>query len=180
MSRDKMAAWEAFDRRTAGRRQALTLESNPEIIATLNVLLRRELTVIIQYMIQSEMCANWGYKKLAGLLKMQAITEMKHAEAEIERIVYLEGVPNVSQLNEIRTGTDVPSIIQNNWDAEREAVDLYNSAIAKCYALGDNGTRVLLEPILADEEKHLDDDQSRLEQIQAMGLPAFLAEQLDE
>lgn len=160
-------------------KKALVMDGNPTVLPMLNALLRRELTVINQYMVQHALCDNWGYTKLANILKAQAITEMKHAETLIERFVYLEGIPEVGQLQEVHIGSDVPSILANNWKVEREAVALYNKAIALCYQVGDNGTRTILEPILADEEKHLDDDQARIEQIKTMGLENFLAEQTD-
>jgi bacterioferritin len=161
-------------------KQGLELESNPVIIETLDGLLRREMTVVNQYMVQHALCANWGYNVLAGLLKAQAIGEMKHAEMLIERVIFLEGIPEVGQLNKVHVGADVPTQLKNNWTAEREAVDLYNQAIAMCYTVGDNGTRKMLEPILDDEEQHLDHTQALLEQIKAMGLPNFLAEMTDD
>lgn len=157
---------------------ALEMDSNEVVIPVLDRLLKRELTVVNQYMVQHALCENWGYTVLADMLKAQAISEMKHAEMLIERVIYLEGVPEVGQLGEVKIGTDVETQIRNNWEAEREAVTLYNQAIALCYRVGDNGTRALLEPILADEEKHLDTDQARIEQIETLGIKKFLAEMM--
>ena len=167
-----------LDQERPRQKKALQMESNATVIPVLNGLLRREMTVVNQYMVQHALCANWGYAKLASLLKSTAITEMKHAEALIERIIYLEAVPEVGQLNEVHIGADVEAQLRNNWATEREAVTLYNAAIALCYKVGDNGTRSLLEPILVDEERHLDEDQSRIEQIETLGLKNFLAEML--
>lgn len=158
---------------------ALQMESNPQVIAVLNALLRREMTVVNQYMVQHALCSNWGYTVLAKALKAQAICEMKHAEMLIERVIFLEAIPEVGQLNEVHVGADVETQLRNNWTSEREAVALYNKAIAFCYRAGDNGSRKLLEPILEEEEKHLDNTQALLEQIKTMGIENFLAEQTE-
>jgi bacterioferritin len=155
----------------------MQLPSNPTVIAALNILLRREMTVVNQYMVQHSLCANWGYVVLAGSLKMQAISEMKHAETLIERVILLEGIPEVGQLNEVRIGADVEAHLRNNEAAEQDAVRLYNQAIALCSRVGDNGTRTLLEGVLAAEEAHLDNTQALIRQIDAMGIENFLAEQ---
>jgi len=157
---------------------ALTMESNVSVIPVLNGLLRKEMTAVNQYMVQHAVNDNWGYKKLGGILRAQAITEMRHAEALMERIIFLEAIPEVGRLDEVHIGSDVESHLQNNWASEREAVGLYNQAIAFCAAQGDQGTRKLLEGILAEEEFHLDFTQSMLQQIKTMGLSAFLAEQI--
>ena len=161
----------------ATEKSALRLEGTPQVIEVLNRLLQREMTVVHQYMVQHSMCDNWGYNELSGCLKAQAIGEMKHAEMLIERIIFLESAPEVGQLGEVRVGADIPTMLQNNEEAEREAVELYNRSIAICYQLGDNGTRKMLEPILSDEEAHLDHTQALLDQINAMGLELFLSEQ---
>jgi bacterioferritin len=159
------------------QKHSLVLSSNTAVIEVLNGLLRSEVTAVAQYMVQSEMLDNQGYAVLAKWLKEQAIGEMKHAESHMERIVFLEGMPDVSKLNEIHIGNTVPEIFANNFRSEKTAVDDYNKAVATCGQLGDTGTRKLLEGILSDEEKHLDRTQALLDQIKQMGLPNFLAEQ---
>lgn len=177
-SGERQALLSLVEQEAPRQKQALLLDSNAAIIPVLNGLLRREMTVVNQYMVQHALCENWGYTKLAGILKMQAVCEMKHAEKLIERVIYLESIPEVGQLNEVHVGADVESQLRNNWAAEREAVGLYNKAIALCVQQGDSGTRTLLESILADEEKHLDEDQSRIEQIRTLGIEKFLAEMI--
>ena len=162
----------------AGLKKALYLPSNPDVIEHLNKALRRELTVVNQYMVQHALCDNWGYKKLSQYFKVVAISEMKHAEELIERIVFLDGVPDVSLLNEVFVGETVPEMIANDKASEEEAIDLYSDAIAFCREVGDNGTREFLESFLKDEEVHQDWSAAQLDQIEAVGLPNYLAAQL--
>jgi bacterioferritin len=157
------------------------VKGNDRVIDTLNDLLADELSAINQYMVQSEMCANWGYEKLHKAIEKQAIDEMKHAEKHIARILFLEGQPVVSRLMPINIGADVPSILQNNWNAEageRGAVKAYNAGIRLAGEVGDNGTREMLESILQDEERHVDWTEAQLDQIKQMGLQNYLTEQL--
>ena len=158
------------------------MKGSARIIETLNNLLADELTAIHQYMVQSEMCANWGYEKLHKAIEKQAIDEMKHAEKHIARILFLEGTPEVHRLNPIHLGTDVPSILQNNWTAEAGdagAVRAYNAGIRVAVEVGDNGTREMLDSILKDEEGHVDWTEAQLDQITQMGLQAYLTEQTE-
>jgi bacterioferritin len=155
------------------------MKGNDKMIATLNTLLADELTAINQYMVQSEMCANWGYERLHKAIEKEAIDEMKHAEKHIGRILFLEGSPTVSRLNAINIGVDIPSILQNNWNAEAGAVRAYNDAIRLAVEVGDNGTRELLESILKDEERHIDWIEAQRDQILHMGVQNYLTEQTD-
>ncbi len=154
------------------------MKGNDRMIATLNDLLADELTAINQYMVQSEMCANWGYEKLHKAIEKEAIDEMRHAEKHIARIIFLEGTPTVSRLNAINVGTDLPTILQNNWNAEAGAVRAYNEGIRLAVEVGDNGTREQLESILKDEEAHIDWIEAQRDQIQQMGLQNYLMEQV--
>ncbi len=157
------------------------MKGNDRIIERLNDLLSDELTAINQYMVQSEMCSNWGYEKLHKLIEKQAIDEMKHAEKHIGRIIFLEGMPIVSRLKAINIGADVLSIFQNNLKAEAGdagAVKAYNEAIRLAVEVGDNGTREMLESILQDEERHVDWIESQLVQIKQMGIQNYLTEQV--
>jgi len=132
------------------------MKGNEKIIERPNVLLADELTAIGQYMVHSEMCANWGYGKLHNAIKARAIGEMKHAEKLIERILFLEGSPDVSEMQKVLIGNDVEGQFKNDRDAETVANKAYNDGIRLCYELNDNGTMELLKSILTDEEKHLD------------------------
>lgn len=154
------------------------MKGDATVINTLNMLLADELTAINQYMVQSEMCENWGYEILHKEIRKQSIDEMKHAEKLIERILFLEGSPTVSQLNAINIGSTVPAILNNNLASETAAVKQYNDAMALCVNAGDNGTRELLKAILKDEEDHIDWIEAQLDQVQQMGIQLYLAEKL--
>lgn len=155
------------------------MKGNNKIIERLNSLLADELTAVNQYIVHAEMCANWGYNKLSGLIKQRAIGEMKHAEKIIERILFLEGIPQVGSLNKISIGNDIEKQFLNDQLAETGAVKMYNDSIRICVELGDNGTRDLLESILEDEEKHLDWLETQVEQIKQLELKNYLVEQTD-
>ena len=154
------------------------MKGNTRIIATLNALLADELTAISEYMVHSEMCANWGFERLHKAVEKRAIDEMKHAEKLIGRILFLEGMPVVNQLNKMKIGANVKAQIEDDQDAEIGAIKAYNGAIAQAAELGDNGTRELFEHILKDEEDHIDWLEAQLDQIKQMGLQPYLAEQL--
>ena len=154
------------------------MKGNEKIIKELNVLLADELTAIGQYIVHSEMCANWGYNKLQDTIKKRAIEEMKHAENLIERILFLEGDPDVSGMEKVAIGTNVEAQFKNDRDAETTANKAYNSAIRVCYELSDNGTMELLQSILVDEEKHLDWLETQLSLIEQIGDKNYLIEQV--
>jgi bacterioferritin len=156
------------------------MKGNEKILESLNALLADELTAINQYMVQSEMCADWGYQRLHEVIEKRAIDEMKHAEKMIGRILFLEGMPVVSNLNKINIGATVDAQHENDCAAETMAIKAYNDAIRLAVEVGDNGTRDLLEEILEDEEEHIDWIESQLDQIGQMGLPVYLGEQLEE
>jgi bacterioferritin len=153
------------------------MKGNSKIIERLNALLADELTAINQYMVQSEMCSNWGYEQLHKAIEKRAIDEMKHAEKLIGRILFLEGSPTVSKLNRIDIGGDVPAQHKNDHAAEVGAIRAYNEGIKIAVEVGDNGTRELLESILKDEEDHIDWIEAQLDQIQQMGIQNYLVEQ---
>jgi bacterioferritin len=154
------------------------MKGNEKIIERLNALLADELTAISQYMVHSEMCANWGYERLHKATEKRAIDEMKHAEKLIGRIIFLEGKPIVSNLNKIVIGSDVEAQLKNDWTAEEGAVKAYNEGIRLAVEVGDNGTRELLESILKDEEDHIDWLEAQLDQVSQMGLQNYLVEQV--
>jgi bacterioferritin len=151
---------------------------NPKVIEKLNFLLADELTAISQYMVQAEMCANWGYKHLAEIIEKRAVDEMKHAEKHIERIIFLEEKPIVSELNKIHIGDTVEAFHKNDWDAENGAIQAYNDGIRLATEMSDNGTREMLESILKDEEDHIDWIEAQFDQVKQMGLQVYLSEQI--
>ena len=155
------------------------MKGNEKLLEVLNDLLSDELTAINQYVVHSEMCANWRYDKLHEKAEKRAIDEMKHAEKLIGRILFLEGMPVVSQLKAIQIGQNVEEMHAKDLAAELDAVQVYNEAIRLAVEVGDNGTRELLDSILEDEEEHLDWLEAQLDQIKQMGLPIYLVEQLD-
>jgi len=119
------------------------------------------------------MCANWGYEKLHEAIEMRAIDEMRHAEKLIARILFLEGRPIVSELNQMQIGPEVPAQHTSDWTAEEGAIPAYNNGIRLALEVGDNGTRELPESILVDEEEHIDWIEVQLDQIEQMGLPVY-------
>ena len=154
------------------------MKGNEKIIGKLNFLLADELTAVSQYMVQAEMCANWGYKHLSETIEKRAIEEMKHAEKHIERIIFLEEKPIVSELNKLHIGETVEAFHQNDWDAENGAILAYNEGIKLATEMGDNGTREMLESILRDEENHIDWIEAQFDQIKQMGVQVYLSEQI--
>jgi bacterioferritin len=156
------------------------MKGDAKLITTLNALLADELTAINEYMVHSEMCANWGFEVLHKAIEKRAIDEMKHAEKLIGRIIFLEGTPVVSRLKEVHIGQDVAGQLENDHAAELGAVKAYNGAIRQAVETGDNGTRDLLESILGDEETHIDWLEAQLDQVKQMGIQNYLAQQVSE
>ncbi|MEN6311388.1 MAG: bacterioferritin [Acidobacteriota bacterium] len=154
------------------------MKGNPKLITVLNSLLADELTAINQYMVHSEMCDNWGYGKLHAMIEKRAVTEMKHAEKLIGRILFLEGMPGVSELKALHVGADVPKMFANDHAAEMGAIKSYNAAIVLAGEVKDYATREVLESILKDEDGHLDEIEAVKDQIGQMGLQIFLSVQV--
>lgn len=154
------------------------MKGNQFVLKALNEMLVDELTAINQYMVHSEICAGWGYQKLHEVSEKRAIVEMKHAEKLIGRILFLEGIPIVTELNKIHIGADVEAQLRNDEAAEVGAVQGYNGAIKTCIDNNDFGSRTLLESILGDEEDHLDWLEAQLDQIGHMGIESYLGSQL--
>jgi len=155
----------------------ITMKGDDKLVQTLNSLLADELTAINQYMVHSEMCANWGYEKLHKHFEARAITEMIHAEKLIGRILFLEGMPIVSELKNISIGTDVPKQLANDHLAEEGAIKAYNDAIRLAQEVSDNATKDMLQAILNDEDKHMDGIEELQDQIDQMGVQIFLSTQ---
>ena len=150
------------------------MKGNEKVIETLNDLLSDELTAINQYIVHAEMAEDWGYPVLHESAEKRAITEMKHAEKHIARILFFEGRPIVSKLKNIHIGEDVPKMYENDRMSEQEAIEKYNAAIKLCVEVGDNGTKEMLDAILQDEEDHIDYIEGELEKISQMGLAVYL------
>ena len=147
------------------------------VINALNDVLTAELTAINQYFVHAEMCGDWGYTQLHARIRAESIDEMRHAEKLIERVIYLRGVPNVQKLGRIRIGESVHEQLKLDVALEYEAVPRLNKGIELCRESGDNGSRLLLEEILASEEEHIDWLESQLDQIEQMGIQNYLATQ---
>jgi bacterioferritin len=154
------------------------MKGNPKLVEALNSLLADELTAINQYMVHSEICAGWGYGKLHELVEKRAIVEMKHAEKLIGRILFLEGIPIVSNLKEMHIGSDIPKQLANDHAAEEGAIAAYNAAIRLAGEVNDFATREILEHILNDEDGHIDGIEELQDQIAHMTLPIFLTTQV--
>ena len=153
------------------------MKGNKELQTVLNSLLADELTVTNQYMVHSEMCANWGYSKLHMAIRKQAMDEMYHAQWLIERIIFFDGAPTVSKLNSIKIGKTVSEIISNDDDSELEVVRSYNDAIKLAMEVSDQGTVDLLTKILKMEEGHVDWAEIQRAQIEQMGMENYLGTQ---
>jgi bacterioferritin len=154
------------------------MQGDPSVLDALNRALTIELTAINQYFCQAKMCENWGYRKLGKKHYEESLGEMKHAETLIERILFLDGVPEIARYDVIRVGADVQEQFENDLQLELGGVKHYNEAIDLCIKLKDNGTREVLGPILSESEEHVDWLETQLRLIAELGLPNYLAEQM--
>ena len=154
------------------------MKGDAKVIAILNEVLKAELTAINQYFLHAEMLENWGYERLAKHTRKESIEEMTHAEKLMERILLLDGAPNMSDYFKINIGQNVPAQLKNDLDLEYAAVKRLNDGIKSCVAAGDNGSRELLEKILLDEEHHIDWLEAQLHAISEMGVENYLAQHL--
>ena len=156
------------------------MKGDPKVIAALNEVLKAELTAINQYFLHAEMCENWGYEKLAKYTRKESIEEMKHAEELMERILYLDGTPNMSDYFKINIGKTVPEQFRNDLQLEYDAVKRLNKFVELAREAGDNGSRDLFQHILEDEEEHIDWLEAQLHAIEEMGVQNYLSQQLHE
>lgn len=154
------------------------MKGNQKVISLLNKSLHDELTAIVQYMVQAEICENWGYGRLAGLTKGRAMQEMDHAERLIERIIFLDGTPNVNVPLRPDVGATVQQQLEADLASESEAIKDYNQAAAICRDAGDAGSKDLFETLLGDEEKHADFLEAQLHSIKEMGIGVYLGQQM--
>lgn len=156
------------------------MKGNKKVLEFLNDVLTGELTSVNQYFIHAKMCKNWGYRALAARVKKESIEEMKHADDLIERILYLDGVPNLQRLNKVNVGETVPEQLKLDRQLEVDAVTRLNKGIALCTEVGDNGTRELIEEILVSEEEHLDWLETQIHLVGTIGEAHYLAQQVHE
>lgn len=156
------------------------MRGNEKVIATLNLALRSELQAINQYFLHAEMCENWGYHRIGQIIKKQSIDEMKHAEKVIERILFLDGHPNLGIGLVIKAGASVKEQLESDLALEHEAFAQYNAAVKTCLEEGDNTSRELFAGLLEDEEKHIDFLEAQLNIIQQAGVENYLIAQTEE
>lgn len=156
------------------------MQGDAEVINTLNDVLTSELTAINQYFIHHKMCANWGYHRLSKKKRDESIEEMKHADRVIDRILFLDGTPNMQRLSPVRVGEDPIEQHQLDLELELEATKRLNDAIGLCVSKGDNGTRDLLESILKEEEDGIDWLEAQLHLVKQVGKERYLAEMIHE
>ena len=156
------------------------MKGDPKVLAYLQEVLKAELTAINQYFLHAEMLQNWGYKRLYKYTRKESIEEMVHAEKVLERMLFLDGAPNMSELFGLRIGQNVKDQFKNDLALEMEALPRLNKAIAVATEVGDNGSRELFEEILVDEEEHVDWLEAQLQMIEEMGIQNYLAMQMHE
>lgn len=156
------------------------MQGNPKVIAALNEALREELLAINQYFLHAEMCENWHYVRLAAHIKKESIDEMKHAEALIERILFLDGTPNLTEPMSLTIGSNVKAQLESDLKLEIEAVAMYNRFVRLARDEGDNASRELFERLLKDEEGHVDWLEAQVHQIKELGYERYLSQQLKE
>src|SRR5262249_9965709 len=156
------------------------MKGNPKVIAALNEALKEELTAINQYFLHAEMCENWHYTRLGDYIKKQSIDEMKHAEALIERILFLDATPNMSELMQLHVGQNVRDQLQSDLKLEIDAVAMYNRSVKTCRDEGDNASRELFERLLKDEEAHVDWLEAQMHQINEIGYERYLSQQIKD
>ena len=156
------------------------MQAKPGVIERLNTILTIELTAINQYFVQSEMCRNWGYTRLADRLRHSAMEEMKDTPGLIARILFLEGVPNMQRLNQVRVGENVLENLHLDLQLEQEAVEALREAITHCREVEDYASRKLFEEMIASEEEHLDWVETQMEAISQIGIELYLSQQLHE
>jgi bacterioferritin len=156
------------------------MKGDPQVLDLLNEVLTNELTAINQYFIHARMCENWGYQRLWKKVRDESIDEMKHADRLIERILFLEGVPNLQRLGKVNVGETVPEQLRLDLDVERHAIPVLNRGIELARKVGDNGSADLLEGMLEDEEEHANWLEAQLTLVDQVGLQNYLSQQIVE
>jgi bacterioferritin len=156
----------------------MAMQGNPKIITALNEALKEELTAINQYFLHAEMCENWKYEKLAAHIRKESIDEMKHAEAIIERILFLDGIPNLTEPMQLSVGSNVKAQLESDLRLEIAAVGMYNRCVRLARDENDNASRELFERLLKDEERHVDWLEAQVHQIGELGYERYLSQQI--
>jgi bacterioferritin len=156
------------------------MKGDPRVIDALNDVLTGELTAINQYFLHAKMCLNWGYAYLGKKIYKESIDEMKHADRLVERVLFLDGLPNLQRLNKLAIGTSVVEVLKSDLALESATVPRLNQAIALCRDAGDNGSEELLTRILVDSESHVDWLEQQIELVTQVGEPHYLAQQIRE
>lgn len=154
------------------------MKGDKKVIEALNDILTAELTGVNQYFVHHKMCENWGFRRLSQQIRAESMSEMRHADSLIERILFLDGVPNVQRLSKVRIGETVPEQVRLDLELELDAVRRLNQAIAVAREAGDNGSRELFQQILADEEKHVDWLEAQLTLLEQVGTKTYLGQQI--
>ena len=154
------------------------MKGDARVIAVLNDVLTNELTAINQYFLHARLCENWGYERLWKKVRAESIDEMQHADKVIQRILYLEGHPNLQKLGKLEIGETVAEQLKSDLALEKRAIPVLNAGIALCRDRGDNGTAELLEEILVDEEEHADWLEAQLTLVEQVGIQNYLAQQV--
>ncbi len=153
------------------------MKGNQKVLAALNEALKEELTAVNQYFLHAEMMQNWHYHRLYALVKKESISEMKHAEELMERILFLDGEPTMEPMK-VKIGANVQQQLENDLELEYNAVAMYNRHVQLAREVGDNGSRELFEKLLADEEEHVDWLEAQLHQIKEVGYDRYLSQQI--
>ena len=154
------------------------MKGHPEVIEALKEILTNELTAVNQYFLHARMCRNWGYNKIGDKIYAESIDEMKHAKELIDRILFLEGAPNVQKLHPLKIGKTVKEQLESDLALEHKAIPDLKQAIEICNKRGDHGTREMLEHILVSEEEHIDWIESQLGVIEEVGIENYLSQQI--
>jgi bacterioferritin len=154
------------------------VKGDPAIIDLLNEVLTNELTAVNQYFLHARICENWGYERLYAKLRAESLGEMKDADEVIERVLYLEGLPNLQRLGKVSVGESVPEMLRLDLDLEKAAIAVLNPGIERCRRAGDNGSAEVLEEILQGEEEHANWIEAQLTLLDQVGVAAYLAEQI--
>jgi bacterioferritin len=156
------------------------MKGNPKVLAALNEALKEELTAINQYFLHAEMCENWHYDKLAAHIRKESIDEMKHAESLIERILFLDGTPTMTEAMQLTVGANVKMQLESDLNLEIKAVEMYNRCVRIARDEGDNASRELFDRLLREEEAHVDWLEAQMHQIAEMGYERYLSQQIRE
>ncbi len=154
------------------------MKGSDKVIDFLNEVLTGELTAVSQYWVHARMCENWGYDRLWNKVRAEAIDEMKHADQLVERVLYLEGMPNLQRLGKVMIGETVPEQLKVNLELERQALERLRGGVTLCLEEGDHGSRDLIEKIIVSEEDHVDWLEAQLDQIEQVGVQNYLAAQI--